>query len=239
MVRRLIGFLSALSLLALSFLAPAIAAVKSGSACTTLGKTSIASGKTFTCIKSGKKLVWDKGKNQKPAKVIDYSTCLEEYTYTIWPLASGEYSNVAKDFGQAYAARIDKSGSNQRFGNDQLTFTNKTPCKVKVQVIAELSCNAPYGSAAYSYSIGAQTGEIAVPASSTYLINVGKFFPSQKYSCETTSPRVKASMPGPPSGAPYLNFGSSVTGISIKVEGADPAKRTPEQSPTPSPIATP
>lgn len=40
---------------------PSIAAVKAGTACKTAGLTSIVSGKTFTCIKSGKKLVWDKG----------------------------------------------------------------------------------------------------------------------------------------------------------------------------------
>lgn len=42
-------------------LIPANAAVKAGTTCKTAGITSIASGKTFTCIKSGKKLIWDKG----------------------------------------------------------------------------------------------------------------------------------------------------------------------------------
>lgn len=40
---------------------PAFAAVKSGAACTKAGSTATLSGKKFTCIKSGKKLVWDKG----------------------------------------------------------------------------------------------------------------------------------------------------------------------------------
>ena len=39
----------------------AIAAVKAGAACTKAGSTSVVSGKKFTCIKSGKRLVWDKG----------------------------------------------------------------------------------------------------------------------------------------------------------------------------------
>ena len=42
-------------------LAPAQAAVKAGAACSKAGVKSVASGKTFTCIKSGKKLIWDKG----------------------------------------------------------------------------------------------------------------------------------------------------------------------------------
>ena len=37
------------------------AAVKAGSACSKAGSKSVSVGKSYTCIKSGKKLVWDKG----------------------------------------------------------------------------------------------------------------------------------------------------------------------------------
>ena len=37
------------------------AAVKAGAACSKAGATSTVSNKKFTCVKSGKKLVWDKG----------------------------------------------------------------------------------------------------------------------------------------------------------------------------------
>jgi hypothetical protein len=37
------------------------AAVKAGSACKKVGSKSLSGGKSYTCIKSGKKLVWDKG----------------------------------------------------------------------------------------------------------------------------------------------------------------------------------
>lgn len=39
----------------------ASAAVKAGASCPKMGKTSVSSGKTFTCVKSGKKLTWNKG----------------------------------------------------------------------------------------------------------------------------------------------------------------------------------
>ena len=39
----------------------AMAAVKTGGSCTKLGATSTSLGKKYTCIKSGKKLVWNKG----------------------------------------------------------------------------------------------------------------------------------------------------------------------------------
>ena len=61
MNKRLIAFLSVLSLSLL--LTPVNAAVKVGGACTKAGITSVASNKTYTCIKSGKKLVWNKGVN--------------------------------------------------------------------------------------------------------------------------------------------------------------------------------
>jgi hypothetical protein len=52
------------------FLVPlnAVAAVKAGSACTKLGATSTNGGKKYTCVKSGKKLVWDKGVTAAPIK---------------------------------------------------------------------------------------------------------------------------------------------------------------------------
>jgi hypothetical protein len=61
MNKRLIAFLSILSLSLSLPLIPVNAAIKAGWACSSAGITSIASNKTYTCIKSGKKLVWDKG----------------------------------------------------------------------------------------------------------------------------------------------------------------------------------
>lgn len=44
----------------------ATAAIKAGTKCVKLGQTSIVSGKKYTCVKSGKKLVWNKGVAVKP-----------------------------------------------------------------------------------------------------------------------------------------------------------------------------
>jgi hypothetical protein len=43
----------------------ATAAVTAGSPCKKIASTTIAGGKKYTCIKAGKKLVWDKGVLQK------------------------------------------------------------------------------------------------------------------------------------------------------------------------------
>jgi hypothetical protein len=67
---RLIAFLSILSISLSLPLIPANAAVKAGAVCKKAGVTSIVSSKTFTCIKSGKKLIWNKGTPTKPVQVI-------------------------------------------------------------------------------------------------------------------------------------------------------------------------
>ena len=50
-------------LLVMALIAPinATAAIKAGGSCKKLGQTSTVAGKKYTCIKSGKKLVWNKG----------------------------------------------------------------------------------------------------------------------------------------------------------------------------------
>jgi hypothetical protein len=235
---------------AISTSAPqANSAVTPGTKCLKAGVKKDYQGKSYTCVKSGNKLVWSKGKELKPVsktvkpvKEIDYSSCMEERVYVPWRLAISQYSNVAKDFGQAYSARIDNN-TRAQFGYDELTFTNKTPCKVKIQISAKLQCYGPIGSQAYSYDLQSQTGDIQVSADSTIAINVGKFFSSAKYSCESKpSQFVSLGMRNNLSGPPYLNFGSSVTNITIKVEGADPVKpyrELPTPTPTPTPTFTP
>jgi len=37
------------------------AAIKAGASCKKAGQTSTVAGKKYTCVKSGKKLVWNKG----------------------------------------------------------------------------------------------------------------------------------------------------------------------------------
>jgi hypothetical protein len=58
MNKRLIAILSILSLVVFLPLVPAHSATKAGARCTKVGINSVVGNKTFTCIKSGKKLVW-------------------------------------------------------------------------------------------------------------------------------------------------------------------------------------
>ncbi len=61
MNKRVIAFFSILSLFISTPFIPANAAAKAGASCSKAGITSVVSSKTYTCIKSGKKLVWNKG----------------------------------------------------------------------------------------------------------------------------------------------------------------------------------
>jgi len=71
MNKRLIAFIPILSLFLSLPLTPINAAAKAGGTCSKAGITSVVSGKTYTCIKSGAKLVWDKGVAVvKPTQII-------------------------------------------------------------------------------------------------------------------------------------------------------------------------
>jgi M6 family metalloprotease-like protein len=63
----LLSVILALSLVA----APSNAAVKAGAKCTKAGATSVSAGKKYTCVKSGTKLVWNKGVTVKAAAKPD------------------------------------------------------------------------------------------------------------------------------------------------------------------------
>ncbi len=71
-MRKLIVLLLAISLVGI---APAQASVKPGAKCKKAGVTATASGKKFTCIKSGGKLVWNKGVTIKKAATIKAGVC--------------------------------------------------------------------------------------------------------------------------------------------------------------------
>jgi len=73
--------------------APSNAAVRTGSSCSKAGMKSVVSGLTYTCIKSGKKLVWDNGVVvvKYPAGPTSFDDLLENYrgiSYAAWSKSS-------------------------------------------------------------------------------------------------------------------------------------------------------
>ena len=74
--------------LALLASTPAISAVKAGATCKKIGTTKVSKGKTYTCIKSGKKLVWNKGVAIKKAAPVSSPTPTPAVTPSPAPTAS-------------------------------------------------------------------------------------------------------------------------------------------------------
>ncbi len=69
-MKKLLGAVVSIALLAMPI--NAMAAVKAGDSCKKAGVTATTNGKKFTCVKSGKKLVWNKGitiAKPKPAEI--------------------------------------------------------------------------------------------------------------------------------------------------------------------------
>lgn len=68
-MKKVLGFLIAVAIILVPM--NAIAAVKAGDICKKSGSTATANGKKFTCVKSGKKLVWNKGvASAKPVPAV-------------------------------------------------------------------------------------------------------------------------------------------------------------------------
>ena len=70
MRKRLVAILLITPLLLSSQFSTSHAAAKAGAKCSKVGSKSVVGAKTFTCIKSGTKLIWDKGASQSPGKNI-------------------------------------------------------------------------------------------------------------------------------------------------------------------------
>ena len=117
-----------ISLILFGQLLPAEAAVKAGTSCKKAGLTSVVSGKTFTCIKSGKKLVWDKGVSLTSSsnKAISFNSFCDPD-----PLVPAEWKSL-QDWGVKYGSCITQwryiAGPNN-FTQPNQVFTEKSALK--------------------------------------------------------------------------------------------------------------
>jgi len=90
MNKRVIAFLSILSLFLSTPLIPANAVAKAGAKCAKAGNIELVKGKSYTCIKSGKKLVWNKGVKvaaaipKAPTSFDDLVQNYEGIAYSAW-----------------------------------------------------------------------------------------------------------------------------------------------------------
>ena len=102
MQRKLVTSLVLLSLIA-SPAALNAATPKAGSKCTKVGATSTAAGKRFTCVKSGTKLVWNKGVAIKAAPKPAVNPVLKPVEPTPTPTPTVTYPDVPTSFDDLIA----------------------------------------------------------------------------------------------------------------------------------------
>ena len=81
-MRKLLVVLLAVTLLGVT---PVQALTKAGAKCSKAGATSTSAGKKYTCIKSGKNLVWNKGVTVKKAVVVKKAVCPSKSSQDIDP----------------------------------------------------------------------------------------------------------------------------------------------------------
>jgi hypothetical protein len=100
-MRKFLGILLTLTLL---LIPPAFGAVKAGTSCKQLGLKTTSGKVTFTCIKSGKKLVWDKGK-ATPSAPKASPTPLPSISPTPTPTPTPSPSITPADYYEKFGAR--------------------------------------------------------------------------------------------------------------------------------------
>lgn len=105
--------------IAASFISPvqSVAATpKSGAICTKLGATATAANKKFTCVKSGKKMVWDKGTEIDKAPPVVASTPAAASSPTATPKPTAAPTDPTASLTIPITLPVTQSGA--------ITFTN-------------------------------------------------------------------------------------------------------------------
>ena len=132
MNKKLISFLSILSLSIALPLIPANAAIKSGGACSKAGIKSKSSSKTYTCIKSGKKLVWDKGVANAASNPTTTATTVAATTTTV----SSRYTALWEKYSwvpPTSSSSVASAATDKFKGYVAVTRTNDTVIKIAAQ----------------------------------------------------------------------------------------------------------
>jgi hypothetical protein len=129
-MRRLTQSIITSAIISALVVTPSFAAVKSGAKCTTKGETKISGSKTFTCIKSGKKLVWNKGVTEKKAPTSSETSAPKSDDSLSFmssePSEQISFSNLAKNY--AYVPFVAWKKSADKIAKFQ-------PADVKITVL--------------------------------------------------------------------------------------------------------
>ncbi len=121
-MKKFFAILMTMSFVGISLSIPASAAVKPGGKCAIEGQIRTSQGKKFTCQKSGKKLVWSKGRSVQRPTPQPTSTEQKEPVGAQSPSATQTASNEVKQ---------DTSPISQSYSNPTVQSLNVDTCKIK------------------------------------------------------------------------------------------------------------
>jgi len=168
--------------LVISALPNANAVVTPGSKCSKAGDTQVYKGKTYTCIKSGGKLVWNKG-----VKVETYD---EAFAAEILAKAQDKADQILAD-AELSASQISTPpncsrvlvsiGGDPSTGVIALIYENPTPCDQVVRASAEFYC--PRGRAGNNTVISRGTFTLKARTKIFVSLNPQRYFPLVTLEC--------------------------------------------------------
>lgn len=165
------------------FTHPASAAVKAGLVCSKAGATSISAGKKFTCIKSGKKLVWNKG--IEVVKPVTGTTPTPISSASPMPSPTPVVTDTK---WYPWSFRINNNGLLERKGGPISEWSSKPardgqvidPVRTKAfQVMLEYGKKAASKSGIVNFAFGPNLDPGVVSAYKTYFEKSIRFFESR------------------------------------------------------------
>jgi M6 family metalloprotease-like protein len=119
-MKKTLVFAIAICVLGSSFSSPAVAAVKPGAKCTVEGQVKNSQGKKFTCVKTGKKLAWNKGRTIQRTAPIPTPVASNESAATEQPKPAPSTS-----------AKPETTEVSQSNANPTVASSNVEICKLK------------------------------------------------------------------------------------------------------------
>ena len=129
----------------------ATAAVKAGAACTKAGSNSTVAGFKYTCVKSGKKLVWNKGvkvvaaAKPTPAPVVSPTPTSTPTVVPVLDKAPTGFDDLAENFKGIYISAWNSSN---------IKVTSNPPLDVKQNIVFGPNTKSPNPQISEMFSLG-------------------------------------------------------------------------------------
>lgn len=138
-MKKIFGIALVTAMLSASLTIPAFASAKTGALCTKAGLTSIVSGKKYTCVKSGKKLVWDKGVLQLTPKPTPTPSAVptptpspvKQMPIPDAPISKNQWKNLKDEARQKFLADLPNENSLFKLN---LVFESSVPTRNRLLV---------------------------------------------------------------------------------------------------------